>query len=151
MLGPRSAIIHTRIPCVFLAREGLLVITECLAKKFDFIGERCRISFTLSPPLVLLRVRGFEDGSISGEVRPRSTNENHSGRSYCCRDARRPIPAYPFELEREISGSFNTLVFGKNKPFIGSCHDDGSPSCSGHFSEPRGASPPEEWDIAKAV
>jgi hypothetical protein len=47
-------------------------------------------------------------------------------------------------------GSFNTLVFGKNKPFIGSCHDDGSPSCSASVN-PGEHHPPEEWDIAKAV
>ena len=50
-------------------------------------------------------------------------------------------------------GSFNTLVFGKNKPLVGSCHDGrlvvlilfftripilklGSPSPCGRFSDP---------------
>ena len=96
--------------------------SDLRAKKLDFIGKRCEVS-VLSPPLVPLRARSFEDGPISGEVRPRSIVK--------------AIPAEVIAVETQgdqfrvavrikgakYRGSFNTLVLGKNKPFIGSCHD----------------------------
>jgi len=62
----------------------------------------------------------LKTGSISGEVRPMKA-----------------IPAEVIAVEMQggqyrvavriggakYRGSFNTLVFGKNKPYIGSCHD----------------------------
>jgi hypothetical protein len=88
------------------------------------MGERCE-SLPLSLLLWCLSVpEAFEDGSISGEVRLRST-------------PMKAIPAEVIAVEtqdaqyrvavriggRKYRGSFNTLVFGRNKPFIGSCHD----------------------------
>jgi hypothetical protein len=100
-----------------------------------------RISFTLSPPLVpsvpeALKTDPFpvkSDQEVPMKTIPAEVIavETQDGQ----------YPRIRSNWSGKYRGSFNTLVFGKNKPFIGSCHDDGSPSRSGHFSEPRGSIP----------
>src|SRR5882757_5536456 len=83
-----------------------------------------RFSSILSPRSWCLSVpEALKTNSISGES-----------------DQKAPMRAIPAEViavetqggqfrvavrikERKYRGSFNTLVFGKHKPFIGSCHD----------------------------
>ena len=86
------------------------------------MGDRCE-SLSLYLPLVPLRAR-----SLKMDPSPVKSDQETPMKAISAEVIAVETQGGQYRVAVRIGGgkyrgSFNTLVFGKNKPFIGSCHD----------------------------